>query len=61
MGQCADDIDGLEKEGEGTVGTNDTNEYYSHMQCIVPLVTASSAQPDPEAPPPIIRISKLSV
>jgi hypothetical protein len=28
---------------------------------MLPLVTASSAQPDPEAPPPIIRTSKLSV
>jgi hypothetical protein len=48
----------LKQKWEGNRGMNaDT----SVPQFTLPLVTASSAQPEPEAPPPIIRTSKLSV
>jgi hypothetical protein len=50
--------------GEGKRNTENKRHRgisQSHAQCILPLVTASSAQPDPEAPPPTIRTSKLSV
>jgi hypothetical protein len=47
-----------EQRWEGKSGiTEDT----SALQFILPLVTASNAQPEPEAPPPIISTSKLSV
>jgi hypothetical protein len=42
-------------------GKRAMNADTSVLQFILPLVTASSAQPEPEAPPPIIRTSKLSV
>ena len=34
MGLCVDDIDRSEKQGEGTVGTNDINEDRSHVRSI---------------------------
>jgi len=39
----------------------DAKSSISTKAVFKPLVTASSAQPDPDAPPPIIRTSKLSV